>query len=383
MDFGFKFNMGIYMKYILSIATVAAVVGASFFFSEQANDKQEVGEQNNQITETVLETAEVTSSEIKEEIKVEKTDSDIAKKQVVVKTEITPSQKIPNKKNKKIKIANIKQKIEKKIVTDAVVTQQAAINTTELKIENNESKSKVGKFSQILDVSMNTDTKETSNQEKGYDTQIWYFLSYQMTEEYKARLWIDITKDLADSYEEKLQNTKVTFSKKGIKFGEKLTYTPSVTTVIPTSEKSKRNEELIVGLEVNTSLSYALNDSLSFSYNPRVGKNFHEYETSRTNKTNTSYKLVQFAGLSYDITDKYSAGTTLIQSNTWSYKGTRRNPSYLFITSLGYQAMKDLSLSIGTLQGGSLVQRENGPDGNIEIYDENETTYYGNFSLSF
>lgn len=266
---------------------------------------------------------------------------------------------------------------------DQVSTKQAALTQSSINLSETDAAKKTSKFSQILDVSMNTDAKQTTDGEKGYNTQIWYFLNYQINDEYKARLWVDITKDLADSYEEKLQNTKITFSKRAYEFGKSIKYTPSITTVLPTSEKSKRNEEMILGLELNSSFSYAVNDKFRLSYNPRVGKNFHEYKTSRTNANNTEYKFIQFAGMSYSLSDKLSTSATLIYSNTWSYEGTRRDPSYVSILTLGYSVTNALSASVGTIQGGSLLERENGADKEIELYDENETTLFGNLSLSF
>ena len=57
--------------------------------------------------------------------------------------------------------------------------------------------------------------------------------------------------------------------------------------------------------------------------------------------------------------------------------------SYLSILSLGYSVTNALSASVGTIQGGYLSERENGADKEIELYDENETTLFGNLSLSF
>lgn len=277
------------------------------------------------------------------------------------------------------------KKQDKKIVkTDEVSVKQAAINKTEVKLDKKSANKKTNKFNQTLDVSFSTDTKETSDGQKGYDTTLWYFLTYKINSEYSARLWVDIAKDLATSYEDKLNDTRITLSKKGWEIGGGVKFSPSASIVLPTSEASKRNEELNAGVEINPSFGYKMLDGkLSLSYLPRFVKNFHEYTTSRTNKTNTEYKSVQFYSAKYAVTDKLTTGATLIYSNTWSYEGTRRSPSYLSILEVGYELSESFSVATGIMQGGSIVDRENGPDGEIELYDENTTTFYGNFALSF
>jgi hypothetical protein len=381
------------MKLIVAISAIA-VAGLTYFYQAQETDS--AGKQNSVEVKT-QEVAPVVGPQTAIDVAIqsdsmdsEGLESNQNNSKYVESTmgsELTQLVKTADKISstkitKPIAKKSIAKNIPKKQI-DQIKLSQAAVNKTTISLKKNDSKKTDKDFSSVLDVSFNTDARETTDGDKGYDTQLWYFLTYKINDTYKARLWIDITKDFTDSYEEKIKDTKITLSRKGWALTEKLKLSPSVTSVIPTSEKSKRNEELQLGIQVNPSLSYKLTESVSLSYLPRMIKNFHAYETSRTNKTNTEYKLVQFYSVGYSFAEKWSVSTLLIHSNTWSYKGTRRDPSYMTNLELSYDVNESLSLATGTIQGGSILDRENGPDKNISLYDENETTLYGNFALKF
>jgi hypothetical protein len=358
------------MKYIIAISVFLVIV-VSYFYQAQNSDNTE----NQKIAEVNL----IDSSIVRRGSTDDISKTPDSKDKIANLSDISAALTTSITEVSKLKLSKgIDYKLDS---ADKVSLSQAAVNKTEINLEKDLSKKLDKRFSQVLDVTFNTDTKESTNGEKGYDTVLWYFLTYKMNDTYKARLWIDIKKDLADSYEEKLNDTKITLSRKGWDLTKKLKISPSVTTVIPISEKSKRNEELNFGLQFNPTLSYSLTNNIRLSYLPRLAKNFHKYKTSRTNRPNTEYKIIQFCSVNYSFTDSWDLGATLIYVNTWSYKGIRRDPSYLTALELGYQVNETLSLAAGTLQGGSVFDRENGPDKTIRLYDEKETTIYGKFAL--
>ncbi len=280
------------------------------------------------------------------------------------------------KPNKVVKKKTIK--IEK---ADKVSTIMSAVNKTEVDLKSKESKI-VKAITQTLDVSYETDMQENDNKQRA-DSTIWYFFRYKFSSEYTGRFWANIGKNLHESYETTLKDTKLTLSKKGIQLTENLKLSPSATLVLPTSEKSKRNEELNFGVEVNPSLSYKILDELRLSYLPRGVKNFHEYKTSRTNSLNTEYKLIQFVVLNYAFVPRWYFEPTLIYSNTWSYEGTRRDPSFMSVLEVGHDYNKNLVLAAGLTTSGSVYKAEEGLDSNIEVYDAESASIYGKFALTF
>lgn len=262
-------------------------------------------------------------------------------------------------------------------------SKKSETTKSKTKLKKKKKKKKTPTWKNVLDVSFNTDAKTSSDQTKGYNTQLWYFLTYNMSKNYTARLWVDVRKDLADSFEEKLNDTRVKFAHKPIKVTKKLSWSPGVQFVIPTSERSARDEELNLGVEVDNRVSFKVNEKLSFSYMPRMVKNFHEFETTRTDRTNSEYELIQFFSGGYNFTDNFYTSVLFIYSNTWSYSGTARDPGYLTNVELGYSLNKNLTLAMGTLTGGSIFDRQNGPDETLEFYDRDATTLYGRLVLSF
>lgn len=238
------------------------------------------------------------------------------------------------------------------------------------------------KLTTTFNITTTTDS-QSDLEEKSLSTDIWIFVAYRLSSEYTGRIWINTTKDMADSYETTINDTRLTLIKKPIALNDKLTLIPSASLVLPTSEVSKRNQDMIAGVELNPALAYSLNKKVSFSYLPRMQKNFHEYTTSRTNAVNTEYRLIQFIGASYAFNEKFSFNPLLIYVNSWSYRGTRRDPSYLSILDLSYNYQKDLSFSVGATTGGSMLDRENGPDQTIEVFDENVANYYVNVVYRF
>lgn len=267
-------------------------------------------------------------------------------------------------------------------VEDKVELTQAATVKSEVSLKDVKKKNEESKFSSILDMSFTTDSKK-QNEDKALSTDMWLFLYYKLSSDYKARLRINVSKDLANSYETTINNTKLTFSKSAHTLSDTAKLSPSVTVVIPTSERSKRNEEMITALEVNPSLSYRLTEKLYLSYLPRIVKNFHEYETSRTNAVNTEYRLIQFYGASYAISEKLTFDPLLVYVDSWSYKGTQRNPQYTTYLEFGYSYSKDLTFAVGTSTGGSIFDRENGPDETVQLYDRNSSNIYGKFAYKF
>jgi hypothetical protein len=293
---------------------------------------------------------------------------------------------IKKKFRKKIKAKKyVKKRIKrsKKQIKDSVSLKAAALATSKIKLNKKKTKTKKSGFSAVLDMTFNTDTKRTINREKTANVGTWIFLKYKVNSEYSTRLWIDIEKDLAKSYKTNLKDTKFTVSKKAYKLNDKLRLSPSATIIMPTSEKSQRTNHLIFGLEMNASFSYKLNDKVSLSYLPRFAKNFHQYKTSDNNAVLTEYKSVQFYTASYAFKESWSFDPAVIYVNTWSYEGTRRDPSFLTVLEVGHQYTKDLSFAMGSLTGGSVLQKDQGPDESIEVYDKNDATFYGKFAYKF
>jgi len=269
------------------------------------------------------------------------------------------------------------------LTQDTVKTSQSSNKTqSQLNLADNAAFASTSPFSAMIDSTFSTDTKEFGD-DKVSGNQTLIFLNYRLNSEYTGRLFFSVDKQLSNGYETIIGDTRVRIAKRGIKLSDKATLLPSASLVLPTSEKSKRNEEKIAGLELNLGVNYQLSNSLSVFYLPRVIKNFHEYETSRTNSVNVDYSIMQILSLGYRYNDKWSFTPTVLYFNSWAYGGTQRDPSYISILELGYLHSRSLQLAVGTMTGGALVNLENAPDKSFELYDKNTSSLYGKFTLMF
>ncbi len=265
---------------------------------------------------------------------------------------------------------------------DEVSTQNAAVQLTG-NLANMVGSGNGNKFSGSIEAGINTDLKPVSDDTKVSSSSVYIRPRYQINSTYAVQgtIWVD--KGLSQGYEDTLRDTRVALVHSPLKLSETVMISPNITSTLPTSEMSKRNQELIMGLEFNPNVIYQPNNLLTVFYTPRARKNFHEYTTSRTDVVNTDYSFTQIAGLSYSLSDRWSVTPILIYSQSWSYEGTQRDPSYMTILEMRYQATAKVYGTFGTLTGGSLYEAERGPDQFINLYDENTTSVYANVGILF
>jgi len=221
---------------------------------------------------------------------------------------------------------------------DSVQTSQSAINKTQIELKQEPKANNNKKLNASLSIGAETDFNEVSNQDKEYATSLGLKLGYQLNSEYKLSLSLEADKDLSDSYEEKLQSTdaKVSFSKSPIMLTKDLILAPSIGYIYPTTKKSKVRDGMLSAVEFNSAFVYQLSSAVSVTYMPRVRRYFHEYTTSRQNKSLSEYKGIQYFILDYNITDKIVFEPAFIYSKAWSYSGRQKDDSYMVAFELDY-----------------------------------------------
>ena len=74
---------------------------------------------------------------------------------------------------------------------------------------------------------------------------------------------------------------------------------------------------------------------------------------------------------------------TMLYVNDVAYGGTQRDPRYMSIVELGYLYSRSLQLATGVMTGGAIFNPEMGPNQNVDIYDNNNSSLYGKFTLLF
>ncbi|ANQ28232.1 hypothetical protein BA894_17450 [Vibrio natriegens] len=149
---------------------------------------------------------------------------------------------------------------------------------------------------------------------------------------------------------------------------------------IPTSEDS-RNDELKTAFRLEVPISFSI-WSIDFSISPRVRKNFHEYKTmGGRSLTEWSYSVFTLAEKSWE---PFSLGVTALGGNTISYQGTRRS-SWKYESALygAYKFDDDWSLLLAVSSTGFYQDAERGTLGNIDLLNQEKTSYIAEVAYSF
>ena len=375
------------MRSIVLISGLVAVVGAIAGTMNSQNEEAPkiVEVQNTQSSQIDIDNSlnnEITKLEFEKEAvdpkaPVAKAKPIVKAKRIVKAKTIITKTKIKETKNELL----TEDKVKTSQASSQGTTQASTEGQSQLNLADNAAFASKSPFSAMLDSSFSTDSK-TFGDDKAYGNQTSLFLNYRINGQYTARLFLAVSKELSDGYETVQGDTRIRIAKRGFKAGE-VTLLPSASIVLPTSERSKRNEEKIGGVELNLGGLYQISNAFSLFYLPRFTKNFHDFETSRTDVINVDYSIMQILSLGYQYNDKWSLTPTLLYSNSWAYSGTERDPTFLSIIELGYFYSRSVQLAAGTSTGGSLVNLENAPDQNLEIYDNDTASFYGRFTLMF
>lgn len=261
--------------------------------------------------------------------------------------------------------------------SEAESSQQVKINSLKPQFK------KTSRFLHSLSWSFGTNLEKEKSSSKSYSTEMGYTLSYKLSPLYSASLGLKVRKKLKVTEGAKIEDTKIGLSKKRSTVIKKLQWSPSLSVVLPTNKKTRDIDRLKGGIEVNNSLLYSTNTLLQFNYVLRFVKNFHEYKTSESNKTNSQHKILQFFVGQLSFTESFYFETAFIYANSWSYEGTQRDPGYLTNLEFGYKWPQNINTALGSTQGGSIAKMERGRNKSISVFDSNETTVYARVGIIF
>lgn len=149
---------------------------------------------------------------------------------------------------------------------------------------------------------------------------------------------------------------------------------------IPTSEAS-RKDKLQTAVRLELPVSFSVLD-VDFSISPRLRKNFHEYKTmGGRSLTEWTYSLFSVAEKSWE---SFSLGVTALGGNTISYQGTRRS-SWQYEGALygSYKFDDNWSLLLAASSTGFYQDAERGTLGDIDLLDQEKTSYIATVTYSF
>ncbi|MFG1498594.1 hypothetical protein ABMA70_00205 [Halobacteriovorax sp. XZX-3] len=192
-----------------------------------------------------------------------------------------------------------------------------------------------------------------------------------------------VSKDFVDERKSRISDTSVSFTRKASQPFDGVVSFGTASLKLPTSKVSRKYSKLQAGISLSEGLSIA--DSvigikdLSALVILGASKNFHEYETTMTGSSNTSYSLSSVAYLTYSVSDALylSLGGTYMKG--WTYQNNTKD-AYSFSQAIGYSFGPKYNLEVGHEFGGTPLS----PDGKkvvIDLFDERDSSVYASLTI--
>lgn len=230
-----------------------------------------------------------------------------------------------------------------------------------------------------------TDMRKSSDYEKTNYAVLDTTFTYRFNDEDALALYLPFSKELSQDFNQNIGDGKLSYTKLGIYKNDIYHFYFRGSYVYPISKDSKVRDEMYFAVELNPTSIFNLEGitrGLSFIYLPRIKRFFHKYEYDRSGENLTQNALIQYFLLNYSFADSWNYQTGLIYSNTQTYKGRMRDPSYLVLNELSYSAGSTVYF-LGLQTGGALSKPELGEDTSIQIYDSQTSEVYAGVSFIF
>lgn len=147
--------------------------------------------------------------------------------------------------------------------------------------------------------------------------------------------------------------------------------------ILPASEELKDRQGLKVGVAID--VTPKLNAEAlgligwSLSARTRITKNFHDFETATNGQSNIEYAISERVDVGYDITEKWSLGTTIIYAISQTYKQNKQE-SFSWSQEIAFAVNTAATIGVGHSNEGGLL-KPNG-DSNVSLFDENSSIVY-------
>ena len=166
-----------------------------------------------------------------------------------------------------------------------------------------------------------------------------------------------------------------------------LTLTPTLSTVIPTSQLSYKKDQLQTALVAGVSfgiipdgIAPKKDGAWNLAIGVTVGRAFHKFAEDINGAVLNKYLSNQTLNLGYTYKD-FSISTEYIHKSRWTYQDTSKD-SFEFSQELGYTITEHFAIAIGHTNAGTGL-RANGTESNISLLNENDSTVYGQLAVSF
>lgn len=238
-----------------------------------------------------------------------------------------------------------------------------------------------GKKKLSLDLSFSSGASLHSNSDfrKSSSSDLTVTPIYRISEILRLGAVVQASKDWR-SGEVTLANTKLSLIRDAIELGKGFSYSPRLTSRVPTNELARKNDTYqgMVGLE--NRLLYK-SGALSGHYQLALERNFHEFTRNGDRAPNVKHSLRHWVSVGVDLSDKWSIGLDAIYILGLTYDNSPKE-SFDINQEISYAIDENASLAIGHNNTGPLF-KPNGKDLNAAFYDGDSSSVYGSVLIRY
>lgn len=206
-------------------------------------------------------------------------------------------------------------------------------------------------------------------------------LKYNYFEGITNKLNLDFTKDLTGERKSAVQNGYLAALGKIYQY-KRFQISGDGRITLPFSEEDRKTNSFITKITLTPTFSYAIDDYWTLSYKPYYMLAFHKYQTAVDGTSNSRHVLYNIFSVNCSPVEKLSLSLVYFHVLRWSYQGNRKEDQFKLMQEIGYQVTKDLGVSVGHSNGGSLYKAD-GVEKNIGFYNEDESRVYAAVSWSY
>lgn len=205
--------------------------------------------------------------------------------------------------------------------------------------------------------------------------------SINLSDNYTLTARIAVVQQLTGELLTTFDDTSLMFTHSAFTINPSIKYTPGLGVVLPTNYISNLSKSMIATVRLMQQLAFdnPNYENITALYRLTANAGFYRYNTSIPGESNQPFVIKNLLLLGYNLTDKWSVSTTLIQSTGWSY-GAAAQSKFDFSEDLNYQLTKELRASIGHSNSGSMY-KDNGMDSNLAFFNGETSVIY--FSLYY
>lgn len=266
------------------------------------------------------------------------------------------------------------------LLTFNALAQTSSVST----ISNSSKKDSEFKFSSKLNLgaSSNLQNRNSNSHEEYRNLELIPSLNYGSN---TLRTYGEVSKEEFGNRETKVSDSYVSYIYNFGTFNEFATITSQIRGNIPLSDASKIRDSKIFGLGIGPGFVFDLSKikfhGLTFTYSPMLTRNFYRYTTNTLGRVNNEYALSNLLNLSYALGNFYLS-TTYVNRSAWTFRGNKKDDSFLLSEELGYSFNKNFTFALGHSNEASVLQ-SNKVDSNIRAYDQNTSSIYSSLYISF